>query len=149
MTENIIQINAESLDTEEIVRKIRQRVKEKREDGVYSDPALARAERYNLSNLKDEEEFLPYYLSCLNDTTEVDINDFQILERRRVFSGVLVLGKKLAWKALKFYTYRLWSQQNQINGLLLGAIQGIHEHYENRIRNLEKRISRLENKAEP
>ncbi len=144
MNDNLIEINAEGLDTEEVVQTIRQRVKDKRENGLYSDPALARAERYNLANLKDEEEFLPYYLSCLNDTTEVDINDFQIVERRPVFSGILVFGKKLAWKALKFYTYRLWSQQNQINGLLLGAIQGIHEHYERRIGQLEKRISQLE-----
>ncbi len=144
MNDDIIQINAEGIDAEELVREIKRRVKEKRENGSYSDPALARAERYNLANLRDEEEFLPYYLSCLNDTTEVDINDFEIVERRRMFSGALVFGKKLAWKALKFYTYRLWSQQNQVNGLLLGAIQGIHEHYERRIHQLEKRISQLE-----
>lgn len=132
------------MDTDAIVSAIRQRVEEKQERGEYSDPVLSRAERYNLGNLKDADSFLPYYLSCLRDTTEVDINDFEIVERRKFVSAPLVLAKKVLWKALKFYTYRLWTQQNQVNSLLLGALEGLQEHYSERIEQLEKRINELE-----
>jgi len=45
---------------------------------------------------------------------------------------------------LRFYTFRLWSQQNQINGLLLAAIEGIHDQKNERIAALEARINALE-----
>jgi hypothetical protein len=40
----------------------------------------------------------------------------------------------------------MWSQQNQINGLLLSGIEGIHERQQEEISKLEKRISELESK---
>ena len=42
----------------------------------------------------------------------------EIYERRARFTKPLVVLKRAIWKLLKFYTYRLWSQQNQVNGLL-------------------------------
>ena len=82
----------------------------------------------------------------MREAVFVDISDFEIYERRKMFGGVLVAFKRLCWKILKFYTYRLWSQQNRANGLLLGAIEGIENRYRERITELEKRISELEQK---
>jgi hypothetical protein len=81
----------------------------------------------------------------------VDINDFEIREQRRFGNRLLVAVKKIIWSLLKFYTYRLWSQQNQVNGLLLTAIEGLDDKYRNKIRDLETRVAELEgkrNKAE-
>jgi hypothetical protein len=57
---------------------------------------------------------------------------------------MLVGLKKILWKLLKFYTYRLWSQQNQVNGLLVTALEGLDEKYRNRLRDLERRLADLE-----
>ena len=57
---------------------------------------------------------------------------------------MLVGLKKILWKLLKFYTYRLWSQQNQVNGLLVTALEGLDEKYRNRLRDLEGRLAALE-----
>jgi hypothetical protein len=57
---------------------------------------------------------------------------------------MLIRFKKVIWGLLKFYTYRLWSQQNQINGLLVTAIEGLDEKYAGKIKDLETRIAKLE-----
>lgn len=144
MTEPLFEIGALGVDTEAIVEDIRRTVEQKRKDGVYNDPRIARAERSNLLNLKDEENFLPFFLDCLKDAVFIDINDFDIHERRKFLGKPLVVLKKTIWKLLKFYTYRMWSQQNQVNGLLLTAAESIESRYRDRIAGLEKRIAGLE-----
>jgi hypothetical protein len=144
MTEPLFEIGADGVDIEQIMRDIEARVAEKRRDGCYTDARVGRAERTNLANLKNDEEFLSFYLDCLRDTVFVDINDFDIVERRTRLSGLLVLFKRLIWKLLKFYTYRLWSQQNQVNSLLLSAVESIEEQNRERVGKLEARIAELE-----
>ena len=146
MSSAAFEISAPGIDTEKIVRDIEAEVAKKQEEGFYSDARVARAERSNLAHLRNEEEFLGFYLKCLRDAVFVDISDFEIRERRRSLSAPLVALKKTIWKLLKFYTYRLWSQQNQVNGLLVTAVQGMEEQYSSKIKALEKRIEELEKK---
>jgi len=144
MTEPLFQIGAEGVDVEGLMAEIQAAVKRKMERGVYRDAYIAQAERTNLANLQDDEAFLQYYLDCLRNAVFIDINDFEIRERRRLGAGLLVGLKKILWKMLKFYTYRLWSQQNQVNGLLVTAFEGLDEKYRNRLRDLERRLAALE-----
>ncbi len=144
MSDAIFQIGAEGVNADEIVSKIRETVARKREEGVYDDALIARAERSNLKNLKNDDQFLGFYLRCLRDAVFVDISDFEIRERRKRFRRVLVKMKTAIWGLLKFYTYRLWSQQNQINGLLVTAIEGVDEKQDEHIKKLESRIVELE-----
>ncbi|MEI6807824.1 MAG: hypothetical protein WCN95_03810 [bacterium] len=143
MTESMFKIGAQGVDTRAIVNEIRASVGRKAEQGLYSDPRIARAEKTNLSNLSDQE-FDQYYMECLRDAVFVDINDFEIHERRRLFSGLLVGFKRLIWKMLRFYTYRLWSQQNEVNAILLAATEANDNRYRDKIEELEARIARLE-----
>ncbi len=142
--DTIFQVNAPGVDVERIVAEIRETVAEKMERGDYTDARVGRADRTNLINLKTEDEFLSFYLECLRDAVFVDISDFEIVEKRARFSRVLVVLKRTIWKLLKFYTYRLWSQQNQVNGLLLSAVEGTDERYHTKIEKLEARIAELE-----
>lgn len=138
-------IGAEGIDTEAIVRSIQESVNEKMKNGVYNDPAISRAEKANISHITSDEEFLALFLDNLRDSAFVDINDFEISERRKSLAGLLVTFKKLIWKCLKFYTYRLWSQQNQVNGIMLAAMEGMHSSFRKKISDLEDRIEQLEN----
>ena len=146
MNDALFQINAPDINTEDIIEEIRKEVARKMEDGRYSDAVVARAERTNLTNLQNDDEFMDFYIECLRDSVYVDINDFDIIERRSSLSVCLVAVKTLIWKSLKFYTYRLWSQQNQVNGLLLSAIENMEKRYKDKITNLEKRVDELERK---
>ncbi|MDA3873972.1 MAG: hypothetical protein PF795_08420, partial [Kiritimatiellae bacterium] len=84
-------------------------------------------------------------LGCLREGVEVDINDFHIEDRRTGIKGrALVKMKTVIWKLLKFYTFRMWYQQNQINGLMVTAIETSFQKSEKKIASLEKRIEDLE-----
>ncbi len=144
MNDSIFEISTSGVDVEQIVKEVRATAEQKMKDGIYSDARIARAERANLANLHDEDQFLSFYLQCLRDAVYVDISDFDIYERRRGVGPLLIGLKKLIWKMLKFYTYRLWSQQNQVNGLLVTSVEGLDEKYTTRIKKLEQRIEELE-----
>ena len=134
---------SDAIDTASIVAKLQADAAAKIESGVYDDLDVARAERFNTHALGTGDQFLQFYLRCLRESTAMDINDFEITEKRR-FSFFWVRLKRGIWGLLKFYTYRLWSQQNQVNGLLLSALEGVEEHYRDRIETLEERIDQLE-----
>jgi hypothetical protein len=140
----LFEIGAPDVDTEQIVAEIRDRVEEKQASGAYRDARIARAERTNLVQIGSEEEFLHYYMQCLRDASMVDISDFTIHERRRSLAPFLVGFKKIIWKLLKFYTYRLWFQQNEVNALMVTAVETMNEQYQDRLRSLEQRVVELE-----
>lgn len=139
-----VQIFAPGVDTDAVVRDIQAAVARKTEEGVYADARVARAERTNLIHLRDDEGFLAFYLTALREAAFVDINDFDIRERRARFAPLLVQLKKTIWNLLKFYTFRMWSQQNTVNGLFVTGLETMHEQYQDRIKKLEARIAELE-----
>ncbi|NCA83163.1 MAG: hypothetical protein EOM72_10540 [Opitutae bacterium] len=143
----ILTIGAPGLDVDRLVADLHATADRKMNDGVYADARVARAEKTNLVHLRGSDDFITFYLTCLRDAVFVDISDFEIRERRRFFSPLLVSLKKTIWSLLKFYTYRLWSQQNQINGLVITALQGMEEQSAVRIAALEKRLAELEQKT--
>ena len=144
-----LSIGAPGLDAAAIVAEIQAETERKIQEGRYADARVARAEKTNLVNLRSSDDYLTFYLTCLRDAVFVDISDFEIRERRSVAAPLLRALKKVIWKLLKFYTYRLWSQQNQVNGLLVTALQGLEEQSAARIAKLEKRIAELEASSAP
>ena len=146
-TQPAIRIGADGIDVHRIEEQILASVAEKRARGVYDDAAVARAERNNLLTLKDDESFMERYLLCLRQIVPVDINDFEILERRSRLAPLSKALKKVIWKLLKFYTFRLWSQQNQTNNVLLAAIEIMDRRHKKEVADLKARIEALEGKV--
>ena len=145
--QSVIELRAPGVDTEAIVRDIQDTVARKNEQGVYADARVARAERTNLVNLRDDEGFIGFYLTALREASSIDINDFDIRERRAsVYAPLLVRLKKTIWSLLKFYTYRLWSQQNMVNGLFVTGMESMNEQTTSKIKQLEARVAELEKK---
>ncbi len=140
----MIRITAPGIDTDQLIRDLHHAVEQKQRTGVYDKAGLREATLTAPLSFSDNESFLAFYIDHLRGNTFVDITDFEIQERRSLLKRPLILIKKLIWGLLRFYTYRLWSQQNQINGLLLAAVDGIHEQQNKRIRELEARLEELE-----
>ena len=145
-TQPAIRIGADGIDVHRIEEEILASVAKKRAAGVYDDDIVARAERNNLLTLKDDETFMEQYLVCLRQIVPVDINDFEILERRSRLAPLSKALKKVIWKLLKFYTFRLWSQQNQTNNVLLAAIEIMDRRHKKEVADLKARIEALEGK---
>ena len=113
--------------------------------GRYDDARIGAAERGNLANIREEDEYLKFYLRCLHNGAVVDINDWEIADKRGGVAGkLLVKFKTVIWKLLKFYTFRMWSQQNQINSFFATAMETTCDRYEAKIHQLEKRVAELE-----
>lgn len=146
-TQPAIRIGADGIDVHKIEEEILAAVADKRAQGLYDENLAARAEKNNLLTIKDDETFMEQYLVCLRQIVPVDINDFEILERRSRFAPISKAIKKVVWKMLKFYTYRLWSQQNQTNNVLLAAIEIMDRRHRKEIADLKTRIEELEKKA--
>ncbi len=144
MSESYIKIGADGIDAEEIVRQIRERAEERRKSGEFDMDAVARAERFNLSAVKDNADFFDRYISCLRLVSQVDINDFEIVEHRARFASILKKFKKGIWSILKFYTYHLWSQQNQVNNVFNAAIELVAKRNGEQLKKMQARIDDLE-----
>ena len=145
-TQPAIRIGADGIDVHKVEEEILAAVADKRARGVYDDDLVARAERNNLLTLKDDESFMEQYLVCLRQIVPVDINDFEILERRSRLAPLSKAVKRTIWKLLKFYTYRLWSQQNQTNDVLLAAIEIMDRRHKKEVAELKARIEALESR---
>ena len=143
-----ISIGADGIDAGAVVAQIQAEVARKRAAGAYDEARVARAERNNLLTLKDDASFMEQYLLCLRQIVAVDINEFEIIEKRGRFEPALVRLKKAIWKLLKFYTFRLWSQQNQTNALLLAAVEIMETRHRREIAGLRERIAKLEGSAQ-
>ena len=143
-----ITLGADGIDAAAVVAQIQAEVARKRAAGAYDEARVARAERNNLLTLKDDASFMEQYLLCLRQIVAVDINDFEIIEKRGRFAPALVRLKKAIWKLLKFYTFRLWSQQNQTNALLLAAVEIMETRHRREIAGLRERIAKLEGSAQ-
>ena len=144
MSTGSFDIGADAVDVGRINAEIRDTVAAKMKAGAYAGAQLARAERFNLMNLKRDENFFEFYMDSLREAVYVDINDFEIRERRATFAPLLIRIKRTLWSLLKFYTYRLWSQQNTVNGLLVTGIESLEEKYAAKVRSLEARVAELE-----
>lgn len=144
MNDDVFQVNAGSVDAGRIVAEIRESVKRKMEAGAYRGADVICAEQANMANLVKNEDFPRMYIDSLRSAVFIDINDFPIYEKRKYLGAPLRLFKILVWKILKFYTYRLWSQQNHVNGLMLTAIDGMEDKYSGKIKELETRLAALE-----
>ncbi|MEI8139219.1 MAG: hypothetical protein WCI03_05050 [bacterium] len=146
MSTGLFEIGTEGVDVQQIMADIHETVAAKMQSGAYAGAQLARAERFNLMNMKKDENFFDFYMESLREAVFIDINDFEIRERRAILAPLLVKLKRTIWNLLKFYTYRLWSQQNQVNGLLLSATEEVDRKYRDKIKALEDRILKLESK---
>ena len=129
MSDAMFEIKTPGVDAGKLVAEIRAAAEQKMAAGVYADARIARAERLNLANLRDADEFLNFYLKCLRDAAFVDISDFPIRERRAFAGPLLVALKKTIWGLLKFYTYRLWLADRAEADWVVHLVGGIRRRH--------------------
>jgi len=137
---NIFQISGTGIDTSTIIKTIEANLIKRKTKGAYS--CVKPWDSY-LSNPSDNSD-LENYIAIAKELVLVDINDFEIEDKHPIFNHIIVISKKILWKCLKFYTYRLWRQQNDINSLLLSITEAIEEKNRIIIKQLQEKITQLE-----
>lgn len=143
MENETFKVGADGVDVEKIMADIKKRIEEKKKAGVYEKYDLSGVSRLEVENLKNEEEFLNYYSEILQRTCDIHIGDFKIQNEGGFFGLVEVFAKKIMWKLLKFYTYRLFTQQKEFNCQVTNAFLSMRKHIDQRFKELHERLDFL------
>jgi hypothetical protein len=119
---------------EEIMRTVRERVEEKRRRGVY--------DRYDLKAIEALEAEAgasgpERYLRDIWQSADIDLSDFEIRNKGGMLGIPAVWLKKIIWKLLKFYTFRLFSRQKDFNARVAFILQEMDRKFDERLRALE------------
>jgi len=134
---------SENIDVKDIMEVIRRRVREKKEAGVYDRYNLTGVTRLEIVEAKSEEDFLNYYLKVMQKSYELDIGDFEIPSKGGFLGKPAVWLKKILWKLLKFYTYRMFTQQREFNLQVLNTLKCINRKIEKQHRELMEKSEQI------
>jgi hypothetical protein len=128
--ERTFEIQTDGVDTDEIMRQVRARIEQKRAAGVYDRYNLTGITKLEVAEAKSEEDFLRYSLKMLQRTHEIDIADFPIANKGGPFGWLAVLMKKILWHFLRFYTWRMWTQQREFNAQVVNTLRALNRKIE-------------------
>jgi hypothetical protein len=134
------------LNMKKITGKIRMSIRERLEKKVYEHLDLSRVMGWQLHDIRDQDPdatLLPSCLSILQHSWAIDINDFIIPHKKRSLGLLALAVKKILWKLLKFYTFRLFSQQRELNVQAVSLLSLLHAHYQKKILLLQAELDSL------
>jgi len=141
-----LDIESDGVDVEALMAQIRQRVEEKKKAGDYAKYQLDGLKALTFESLEDDEQFLNYYIRLIQSTCDINIGDFDIVNKGGLFGRPVVLLKKLIWKLMKFYTYRLFSQQKEFNCQMVNAFLALHKKVALDLEAIRDRLDQIEGK---
>lgn len=131
-----MKIQAQGIDIDKIMDGIKATIEKKKREGVYDKYNLDQLVVKDIEQLKTEKDFLDYYLELIQHTCDIDIGDFEIPSKGGIFGKPMAKFKRIIWVMLRFYTYRLFSQQKEFNFQLVNTIMSLNK----RINELEEKI---------
>jgi hypothetical protein len=137
------EINTPGVDVKNVMAGIRERVEKKRSSGLYERYNLSGLRAMELENIKDGEAYLDYYLKTIWKAADIDLGNFPITSKTYILGEPVVWLKKIIRQLLKFYTYRLFSQQKDFNAKTASIVYGINRKFERKISVLEGKIEAL------
>lgn len=134
-----MRIQASGIDVDKIMQEIKDKVEKKKREGVYDKYNLSGIATKDIGELQTERDFLNYYLELIQHTCDVDIGDFEIPSKGGILGKPVAKLKRLMWILLRFYTYRLFSQQKEFNFQIVNTIMSLNK----RLEEIEKKISKV------
>jgi len=141
--DQVFSIAADGIDVQKIMDKIRERVDEKKAAGVYDKYNLDNITNLEVAEAKNDEDFLRYYLKIIRRTYLLDIDDFEIPSKRGILGKPAVWLKKIIWKLLKFYTYRMFTQQREFNLQIVHTLVALNSKIDKNHRETLKKFEEL------
>ena len=142
------EIKSSGVDVRDIMTKIRERIEQKTRAGIYDSYNLSGVIALELENFKTDDDYLNYYLRTIYRSANIDLGNFRIPSKTIFFGLGSVFLKRIIWNLLKFYTYRLFSQQKDFNSKIVGIVQGMNQKFDCRLADLEEKIEELSQPTE-
>ena len=141
--EKDLEITDPALAAEALAGEVRERVRRKTESGAYKGYDLSGIASLDYEKEQGEEDFLRYHLDVVERLSDVNYGDFEIVPKGGPFGRAEVLLKKVIWKLLRFYTYRLFSQQREFDCQVAEALQSHYRWSREEIDRLSREVERL------
>jgi hypothetical protein len=141
-------ISADGIDVQKIMEKIRERVEKKRAAGVYDKYNLDKVTRLEVAEAKSDEDFLRYYLKIIRKTYLLNIDDFDIPSKGGLLGKPLVWLKKIIWGMLKFYTYRMFTQQREFNLQLVHTLIALNRKMDKNHKELMQKLEQFKDASD-
>ena len=138
------EIKTSGIDVDKIMQEIKNRVEEKKVAGVYDKYNLEGLVTKDIEQLQDEQDFLNYYMDLIQHTCDIDIGDFEIPSKGGILGKPIAKLKRLIWIILRFYTYRLFSQQKEFNFQLVNTLMSLNKKLDDKVKELEAKLSKYE-----
>ena len=142
-TQDVFSIGADGVDVERIMKTIRERVEKKKAAGLYDKYDLAAVTKLEVADAKSDEDFLRYYLKIIRRTYLLDIDDFEVPSKGGILGKPAVWLKKIIWKLLKFYTYRMFTQQREFNLQMVHTLLALDRKIDKNHREMLARLDEL------
>jgi len=147
MNEPFFEIKGISFSQEELCEEVEKAILEKEQKGVYDQFDITELVDFDVLSIKHESQFLEYYLKAIKRSWAIDINDFEIPAKPGISGYGERIFKKIIWHCLKFYTYRLFSQQREFNSQATHTLIALHEDYNRQIEELKSRLDQLKKES--
>ncbi len=158
--EDPVEVQDGRIDVADVMAKIRERIRRKRELGYYTDDEVAEMTALKLQAFADEAEIDPELLARLmapNHNWNISV-DYRIQTHRKgIAARLVVVLKKLVRPWVRLYTDHVLGTQAQLNLYVvhlchnlvreLTRLQLDHTTLRNRCEKLEKEVERLGGKA--
>ena len=121
MTEPFAEIGADGCDAEKALQDI-----EKAAAGTSPvNEALDMIGELDIKALKDNTEVLSRVIAHMRESAMIDIGDFEIVNTGGPFGRLEVFVKKTIWKLLRFYTFRMFTQQRAFNAQVVAVLEAM------------------------
>ena len=149
MNKPFFKIETPGLSADALMAEINASIAQKTAKGVYDTINLEDQSDFDVLAIKDESQFLDYYLKAIQKSWAIDINDFAIPRKAGWLGGLEKMTKTIIWKCLKFYTYRLFSQQREFNSQASHAILAMHQDFQKQYDTLRADLATIRPKPDP
>jgi len=143
MNKSFFSIEGTSANIEELNNIIEKNIEQKEKEGIYNELNIKEITKVPFIDIEDEREFMRYYLNVINTSWAIDINDFEIPQKNGLSGKIELKLKKIIWKLLKFYTYRLFSQQIEFNSQIRNTLIAVQKEVSQKLDTVEKQLKEL------
>jgi len=141
-----LEIKDEEINVEEIMDKIRDNIKKRKECGVYKNESLEETEQFSLE-IPSSTERIPQEPEVIDFNYDIRNNSYLISSHRPMLGKFLMQGRKLVHGEVRRYVDPVFRKQSEINYDMAGIFKDLQEKVNscyNQIEQLRTEIEKLE-----
>ncbi len=142
------------IDVKDLMARIRESIKQKKEQGVYTDEELASFERMKLSDTAQEKDYFAHTLQAANAMWRIEVDRYRLgippKLNRPGLAHAVIWSKKIIRRLLRFHTRATFYQQIEFNSHMVQVMNGLHEklvELENSISDVRKDLEKMQKRG--